>query len=432
MRKKFTFFFCIAFLFSTQVWGQTWNLTPTMTAVLDSKGCLTISTTKAEGEAMPGGTRELHLSAVCNQIHSLIIKDKVTSIGHMSFPGCENLTSVTISNSVVEIESYAFSGCISLTSVTIPNSIKTIGGYVFNYCKSLTSVTIPNSVTSIWGSETFGLCFDLKDVTVNWTTPLSVPANSFRDVDLTNVTLHVPAGTKTLYEAADVWKDFGKIVEMGKSVTLDETQQVGSDGKGTISLNLSIPSDVTLTGSFEIQFPEGMKLNEQLTVLSLELSGNFYLAFSYKGDNTWLIEIKSNAMRSSKESEYQKIMDIAYTVDENLPKGAYEAIITNLDFLLNDGTSIKEDLLTVQISVERYGAAIENIGNTSFHAYFINNMLRIESTYVETITIYSAAGVRLYSLKKDAGSMDVPVSSLPGSVYIIKGSVSGTIKLIKN
>ena len=53
MKQKLTFFLCAIFLFSAQTWGQTWEVTPTMTAVLDSKGVLTISTTKEEGEDIP-------------------------------------------------------------------------------------------------------------------------------------------------------------------------------------------------------------------------------------------------------------------------------------------------------------------------------------------------------------------------------------------
>jgi hypothetical protein len=73
-------------------------------------------------------------------------------------------------------------------------------------------VTIPNSVTSI-GEWAFSDCSRLTDVTVGWTTPLSIGGGTFRLVPLASCTLHVPAGTKALYQAADVWKEFGTIVE---------------------------------------------------------------------------------------------------------------------------------------------------------------------------------------------------------------------------
>jgi len=215
------------------------------------------------------------------------------------------------------------------------------------------------------------------------------------------------------------------------SVIPDETQTVGTDGKGTIELNLSIPSGSTLTGSFEITFPAGMTLDEQLTVLSFELSGNFSLVFSYEGNNTWLITIQSNALRRSTATEYQNIMSIAYTVNDSLPKGIYDATIKNLDFLMDNGISIKEDLMTVPINVNRSGTSIENIGNTSFNAFFTDNTLSVESSNAEKITIYSVNGAPLYSTMKNAGTIEIPFSSIPGSVYIIKGNVSGTIKIVK-
>jgi len=119
----------------------------------------------------------------------------------------------------------------------------------------------------------------MKDVTVDWKTPLPVSADLFDYTNISAATLHVPVGT---------------------------------DGKGTIALNLAIPSDITLTGSFEIQFPEGMALDEASTALALELSDRFSLSFTDEGNNTRLIEIKSNDLKSSTATEYRKIMDIAY------------------------------------------------------------------------------------------------------------------------
>jgi len=70
------------------------------------------------------------------------------------------------------------------------------------------------------------------------------------------------------------------------------------------------------------------------------------------------------------------------------------------------------------------------IDNASFSACFINNALRIESPNAELINIYSITGSLLYSGKKNEGVIEIPFIPIQG-VYIIKGSVSGTIKVIK-
>ena len=115
-----------------------------------------------------------------------------------------------IKDKVTTIGAYAFANCANLTSITTPNSVTLIGAGAFSYCSGLTSITIPNSVTTI-GLTAFSYCTNLTDITVEWTTPLSVPTNIFDGVSTSAATLHVPAGTKALYKAADVWKDFGTI-----------------------------------------------------------------------------------------------------------------------------------------------------------------------------------------------------------------------------
>ena len=53
----------------------------------------------------------------CDQIHSVQIADKITSIGKLAFSGCNSLTSVTIPKSVTIIGDSAFEGSNSLTDV---------------------------------------------------------------------------------------------------------------------------------------------------------------------------------------------------------------------------------------------------------------------------------------------------------------------------
>ena len=114
---------------------------------------------------------------------------------------------------VTKIGDFAFYGNGDLTSVTIPNSVTSIGDAAFEGCSGLTSITIPNSVTSIWEGA-FANCDNLTSVTVEWDEPLDVSEfGVFESVPLDQATLYVPAGTIAAYQSADVWKDFGRIVE---------------------------------------------------------------------------------------------------------------------------------------------------------------------------------------------------------------------------
>ncbi|MDR0797074.1 MAG: leucine-rich repeat domain-containing protein [Tannerella sp.] len=328
MRHRTFFYFCAFFICTTISRGQTWDLTDTMTATLDDKGVLTVTTT-AESEDMPNEEWFAMIEQHRLDIHSVVIGENVTSIVSWGFAHCVMLKSVTMANSVKIIESFAFHNCNQLTDITlsdglitigdlafnicvnlpvleipasvshigtlifavceqltsihvhpdnanyssvdgvlydkdktlliqypenksgdsfeipktvetiagsacyhanfktliIPNSVKTISSNAFNGCVNLTALTIPGSVELIYGFA-FGACTGLKDLTVEWNTPLSVEAdNIFDKVDLSTTILHVPNGTKTRYEAADVWKDFGTIIEYEPSgIETIETQ----------------------------------------------------------------------------------------------------------------------------------------------------------------------------------------------------------------
>ena len=210
----------------------------------------------------------------CINLSSVVIGTSVTSIGEFAFNGCSGLTSITIPNSVTSIGNFAFEGCINLSSIDvdednsvydsrnncnaiirsrdnrlvvgckttiIPNSVTSIGGHAFSYCSSLTSITIPNSVTTI-GNWAFDGCSGLTSVTVEWETPLEINNSVFSSVDLSNLTLIVPKGTKAAYEAADVWRDFGTIVEMGSG---------DLSGDGTVNgTDLVVQTNLILSGEY--------------------------------------------------------------------------------------------------------------------------------------------------------------------------------------
>ena len=228
----------------------------------------------------------------CSGLTSLTLPSGVTWIGGATFSGCSGLTNLTIPSSVTSIERSAFKGCSGLTSLIIPSSVTSIGSYVFENCSGLTSITIPSSVTEIGGAafkgcsslvnlyykidekiETylskghpfipvecgieyylndkkitsvvipstitelgkyaFQNCRDLTSVYVSWSVPNSVnsASSAFSGVDISKITLYVPQGTETDYFLADVWGDFGKIVEfdatgIDKVTTSNDTKEL--------------------------------------------------------------------------------------------------------------------------------------------------------------------------------------------------------------
>ena len=410
--RKITFLLCAIFICATFSQGQTWQLTETMTESHDfSSGLLIISTTEEGGEAMPDYEPYSPLAWQWGQmspwwglveIKSVVIKDKVTSIGRWAFLD-QSITSVLLSNSVNRIE---------------------IGA--FNNCGGLKSITIPRSVTFI-GSSAFGSCRGLTDFTVWWDTPLQVEEvfGVFPSI-VQNITLHVPAGTKDLYEKADVWKFCGTIKET--SVQFGETQPVIQNGEGNISLRLYAPSDAAMTGGFKIQLPEGMTLDQNKTVLADDLAGSSTLSFSPEANNTWQIEINPGTLRnavvttSDAVAEYLKIMDIVFNVNDNFSTGVYEAVITNLNITPDGGTPIQENLLTVPVYIENTPTANETINVQSLQACVTNGVLYVAGLPAgKPFSIYSISGQLVHQGTAKAETEQIPLHT-QGVFIIVAGN----------
>ena len=209
------------------------------------KGCTGLTSL-----SLPSGITEIGSSVFkgCSGLTSLTLPSGVTKIGNSAFSVCSGLTSITLPSGVTEIGSSAFSGCTGLTSLSLPSSITEIDSYAFKGCTGLkdvsfyingdfetyltkdhpcievgcgikyylndeeiTSIVVPSSVT-ILGMYAFQRCSNLLSVYVSWPTPISA-YKTFSETNLGKCTLYVPQGTEQDYWLANVWGDFGKIVE---------------------------------------------------------------------------------------------------------------------------------------------------------------------------------------------------------------------------
>ena len=148
----------------------------------------------------------------------VIIPDYVEVIGEYAFHEFRYITSAVLPESITKIEKNAFLSCHFLTSINLPEALTEIEEGAFQACVGLKNIVLPKQLTDI-GANAFTFCSNLETVEVEWDTPLSLSRNRsvFSSVDLSKCTLIVPRETKTLYEKAIVWKDFGVIKGKGET-----------------------------------------------------------------------------------------------------------------------------------------------------------------------------------------------------------------------
>ena len=88
-------------------------------------------------------------------LETLIIPEKVTSIGGFAFRGC-SLKRISLPEGILSIPSYAFHNCGLLEEVILPDGLKYICSYAFENCKSLKQIDLPDSVIEIEEDAFYG------------------------------------------------------------------------------------------------------------------------------------------------------------------------------------------------------------------------------------------------------------------------------------
>ena len=163
---------------------------------------------------LPSGLTSIGSEAFygCSGLTSLTLPSGLTSIGNWAFSCCEGLTSLVLPSISVSIGNYAFSGCTSLKSLTFSSRPYWIGDGAFRGCNGLTSLVLPSDLTDISNLRIDDIFSKLESVYVGWQVPIAA-GSFFKGISICNCTLYVPHGTKDDYWSADVWGDFGKIVE---------------------------------------------------------------------------------------------------------------------------------------------------------------------------------------------------------------------------
>ena len=153
----------------------------------------------------------------CHQLKSVKFNGDIGAIGYGAFCDCPSLTDIEIPGTVTTLAAHAFSGCISLKSLKLPPKLSSIGVRTLAET-GLTSLMIPASIVKIY-ERSLGDNPYLTSIYCKRRNPLAINSDVFEgnyilDHIIDTDTLYVPHGCRDKYIAAEVWKDFGTIVEM--------------------------------------------------------------------------------------------------------------------------------------------------------------------------------------------------------------------------
>ena len=147
----------------------------------------------------------------CTLLSSIKFPSNINEIRDGAFSGCISLTSIKIPSRITRIGDWTFSGCISLTSINIPNNVTMIGDWAFSGCTSLTSIDIPSSVTKI-EDQAFVGCSKVVELHLRHFVPMDF-SNAFDKLDITNINLYVPLGSRATYQAHKFYCQFKNVNE---------------------------------------------------------------------------------------------------------------------------------------------------------------------------------------------------------------------------
>lgn len=164
------------------------------------------SGTRASEYAMSSNITEVADWAISDvYMHGLTISENLEKIGEAFLYKCTDLAYIK--------------GCSSefttVDSVLYTSDKSTIIKYPAAHPRTEFHITEEVKNIDAWAFENIK---NLKTLYIHSVNPLELSDNVFEDVDLSLLTLYVPAESLGLYKTADVWKDFGEILPINSYV----------------------------------------------------------------------------------------------------------------------------------------------------------------------------------------------------------------------
>ena len=311
-------------------------------------------------------------------ITSLHIPASVKAIDEMAVRLCGSLAEITVdagntvynsrSNCNAIIETATNKLLLGCLTTVIPAGTRSIGNYAFYGYERLTEIRIPASVTAI-GDHAFDGCEALTSVTVGMRKPMTIAETTF--TSRFEATLYVPKGCRSLYMAAEYWKDFYGIqeVEMPDEVVPTDIAQLDNaiyatitsapkGGTATMTINMK-NKQATSAYNFELLLPAGV-------TIATDAGGDYQYTLSsrHNGHSATVNRQASTGVYSFAVLSIQSkevagndgaVLTLKLNIADNVAVGDYAVKIQNAKYSLTSGsTSVTLPDVISLLTIESY------------------------------------------------------------------------------
>lgn len=155
------------------------------------------------------GVEEIYLDGF-KTLQSVFLPKTLKVIGPYCFRGSKYLENVEIKGDLETIHNKAFYECERLREITLPAKLTHLGNGAFDKCNALSTIRMEASMPP-----------SIFDTFNEWGEYPNVPYSFVFSYPAKEATLYVPANSKNLYGEYPVWKEFGRIIPVGESESLE-------------------------------------------------------------------------------------------------------------------------------------------------------------------------------------------------------------------
>lgn len=294
----------------------------------------------------------------CDKLLPFIIPDKVSFIGNRAFYGNPNFPTssnlryldsylvaaidknqneYTIQEGTKWIGSMAFSGCSAMTNISIPSTVASIGNHAFQNCNNLSAITIPAEVQEI-GFFAFEGCSNLKEITVHWTTPLAIEKGVFNGVNIEECVLHVPFGSKALFQESPEWGSF--IISEAEDYDKGYAIQVlpfAFSGEKEVDINLDNATALTNI-AFNVVLPSSFVTDELYSINPTLIDSQYTMADALNDDGSIHVTIDRSSSNVIDAGNSTRVATLGLVYNATVGSKLYPVTIKDIVLTAEDGT----------------------------------------------------------------------------------------------